>query len=153
MVCCFTGHRNLPSAFVAEIRDRLLKTIGFLAERGVSEFRAGGALGFDTLAALAVLEMKEKYPHISLKLILPCKDQDKGWSEADKRVYYEIIERADEVAILSEHYYRGCMFVRNRALVDGSDYCVAFLREHKGGTQMTVNYAQSKHLKIINLGE
>lgn len=153
MVCCFTGHRNLPTQEVGQIRLSLLETIESLVQKGVTEFRAGGALGFDTLAALSVLEVKERYPHISLVLILPCKDQDKGWSAANKRRYDEILERADEVKVLSEHYYRGCMYVRNRALVEDSDYCVAFLREKSGGTQMTVTYAQQKRLEIINLGE
>ncbi len=153
MKCCFTGHRQLPVEQVGDIRTRLMETIEALVKEGVSEFRAGGALGFDTLAALAVLEAKERHPHISLVLMLPCRDQDKGWSAPDKLRYREIIERADEVKVLAEHYYRGCMFVRNRALVDGSDYCIAFLRENAGGTKMTVSYAEKQNLKIINLGE
>lgn len=153
MVCCFTGHRSLPKGSANLINARLHKTIEYLIGQGVSEFRTGGAIGFDTLAAFAVLKLKEQYPHISLVLMLPCKDQDKGWTDLQKRCYKEIINCADQVNILSEHYYRGCMFARNRALVDGSDYCVAYLTQAKGGTQMTVDYAQRKNLKIINLGQ
>lgn len=153
MVCCFTGHRHIPVGEVADIRSRLLETIEALVKQGVTEFRAGGALGFDTMAAMAVLQVRDKYPDISLVLILPCKDQDKSWREVDKLRYQEIIAHADKVQVLAEHYYRGCMFVRNRALVDGSDFCIAFLRENAGGTKMTVTYAEKQHLQIINLGE
>ena len=153
MIACFTGHRMLPTQQICDIRTRLSETIETLIKKGVTQFRAGGALGFDTLAALTVLEIKERHPHIRLILMLPCKDQDRGWSAENKRRYQEIIGRADEVNVLSEHYYRGCMHVRNRALVNGSDYCIAFLRESTGGTKATVTYAEKQNLDIINLGE
>lgn len=151
-VCCFTGHRELPQEAADGLRDRLEQTITHLISQGVTEFRAGGALGFDTVAALAVLEQREKYPHIRLVLMLPCADQDKSWGAADRRRYQSIKQAADEVNVLAEHYYRGCMFVRNRALVDGSEYCVCFQCHPGGGTQMTVDYAGKKGLKIINVG-
>lgn len=45
------------------------------------------------------------------------------------------------------------MFKRNRHLVDNSSVCVAYLTANSGGTAYTVNYAESKGLKIINLAE
>ena len=153
MIACFTGHRELPAEEIADIRTRLRESVKELIRRGVYEFRAGGALGFDTLAALTVLELKEEYPEIRLALLLPCRDQDRGWSRENRLRYREIIERADEVQVLAEHYYRGCMHVRNKALVDGSDYCIAFLRGMSGGTKATVAYAEKQNTQIINLGE
>lgn len=120
---------------------------------GVREFRCGGAVGFDTLAALAVLEKREEYPDIRLVLMLPYRGQATAFTPLQRRCYDEIMLGADEVNVLSEHYFRGCMFARNRALVEGSDYCVAFLLGDTGGTKMTVDYAKKKELKIINLGE
>ena len=58
-----------------------------LIENGYCYFGAGGALGFDTVAAQTVLHLKEKYPHIKLILVLPCVDQAKSWSYEDKVVY------------------------------------------------------------------
>ena len=40
-----------------------------------------------------------------------------------------------------------------RALVDGSDLCVAYLKEKKGGTAMTVQYAQKQKVTVINMGD
>lgn len=151
--CCFTGHRKLPENRIPDILSRLEEVLERLIQEGVREFCAGGALGFDTLAALRVLEFKKQYPDVRLVLILPCKDQTKYWSESDISVYENIRECADEVIYTSEHSYSGCMHVRNRALVDRSSWCVCCLIQARGGTKYTVGYAQKKGLRIINVAE
>ena len=72
-------------------------------------FGAGGALGFDTLAAQCVLSLKKQYPHIKLILVLPCITQTKGWSKDDIATYEEIKSQADKVVYTSYDYFRGCM--------------------------------------------
>lgn len=133
----------------------LPKTIDQLIERlvadGYTEFRCGGAQGFDTIAALKVLEKKKKYPGVRLCLFLPCKDQTRGWSEGAKAAYDAVLERADSVIYTSDEYTRWCMHARNRAMVDGSDLCVAYCSSQTGGTAYTVEYAKKNGVKIINL--
>ena len=46
-----------------------------------------------------------------------------------------------------------CLKKRNRHLVDNSSVCICYLTENKGGTFYTVNYANSKQLKIVNIAE
>lgn len=48
---CFTGHRELPAEYLPEISKHLEDTLVTLIEQGYRYFGAGGALGFDTLAA------------------------------------------------------------------------------------------------------
>lgn len=151
-VCCFTGHRDLGGK-TRQVYDRLCLQVAACARAGYEEFRAGGALGFDTVAAMAVLETKKQYPHIRLVLYIPCRQQDSSWRPKDRERYRKIMDMADEVKVLSEQYYRGCMFVRNRALVDGSDLCIAYLKQMKGGTKMTVDYANKQQVTVMNLGD
>ena len=80
-------------------------------------FGAGGALGFDTLAAQMVLKLKERYPDIKLILVLPCKTQTSGWKQTDIDEYERIKAAADKVVFTSEVYYRGCMHKRNLSLI------------------------------------
>ena len=40
-------------------------------------------MGFDTLAAKTVLDLKKDYPDIKLILVLPCLNQTRGWKDAD----------------------------------------------------------------------
>ena len=122
-------------------------------EQGYRYFGCGGALGFDTLAAQTVLEMKNEYPEIRLILVLPCCNQMRCWKEADIAEYERIMKAADKVTYTSEQYYNGCMHKRNRHLVDNSSLCICYLTEPSGGTAYTVNYARTQGLKIINVAE
>ncbi len=149
--CCFTGHREIPRAEYAAVKQRLEETVRTLIGQGVCYFAAGGARGFDTLAAQTVLALKREYPHVRLILVLPCKDQMRGWHSADKKAYEDVLAQADKIVWLSEYYYDGCMHVRNRRLVDNAAVCVCYLKHTMGGTAYTVRYAKEKNLTIFNV--
>ena len=53
--CCFTGHRSLSVAEKLKVAVRLRKVIREFVKQGIVFYGAGGALGFDTLAAQTVL--------------------------------------------------------------------------------------------------
>lgn len=152
LTVCFTGHRKIPREYYGDIEQRLEKTIVKLIEEGYRYFGAGGALGFDTMAAQAILRLRTRYSMIRLILVLPCVFQTRGWSSTDVDEYEKIKSAADKVVYVSREYTRDCMFKRNRHLVDNSDACVCYLTEG-GGTAYTVNYARVKGLRIINIGE
>jgi uncharacterized phage-like protein YoqJ len=148
---CFTGHRQIDAAHMMALPALLKAQIAKQIEAGATHFRAGGAIGFDTLAALCVLEQKKQYPHIKLDLILPCRDQDASWSAQDRGAYRFVLAEADSVTYLYDSYHEGCMLERDRRLVQGSDVCIAFLTKSKGGTAYTAAYALKSGLEFINL--
>lgn len=150
-MCCFTGHRHLPENQKPEIAARLENAIMSLIHSGYLYFGAGGALGFDTLAAQTVLRLRKSYPQIKLILVLPCISQADRWAPEDVRTYQEIIKQADKVVYTSQDYSPGCMFKRNRHLVDHSSACICYLTKRSGGTAYTVEYAQKCGLKIFNI--
>lgn len=151
--CCFTGHRIIPAAQQPALEKRLEEEIEKLIQKGVIFYGAGGALGFDTIAALTVLKLKSKYPQIKLILVLPCKNQSDRWNQEDKELYKQILSKADKIRYTSEHYHKGCMHSRNRHLMDHSLYCICYLMKNTGGTAYTVVYAKENKLNIINLCE
>lgn len=153
--CCFTGHRDIPTdpAFQGQLQDILDETIQKLIGMGVRYFGTGGARGFDTMAALSVLKMREKHPDISLILVLPCVEQTRGWRISDVVQYNQIKSAADKVVYTSRDYTRGCMYRRNRHLVDNSDICVAYCTKNTGGTTFTVSYAHQKGIPVIQLAQ
>lgn len=144
---CFSGHRIITEP-LNEVKSRLISAIKDCIEDGVTNFIAGGALGFDILAEQAVIELKGK-----LTLALPCspEEQTARWTKDQKTVYNEILHKADKVLELSPHYFSGCMQKRNRFMVDNSEKLICYLRQNKGGTFYTVNYALKNDKKIVRL--
>lgn len=153
LTCCFTGHRDIPANEIASVKEKLKKEVASLVEGGYTDFYAGGALGFDTLAALCVLEMKKENPNIRLHIMMPCANQTRGWSSDSVRLHDKINSEADEVVCLSANYYRGCMQVRNRQMVEKSNIVIAYLTKTTGGSAYTAEYARKKGLEIINIAE
>ena len=153
-IVCFTGHRDIPEECYLPLKESLCEEIEKQILGGAEVFRTGGALGFDTLAALCVLIQRRKYPHVRLELILPCPTQTRGWSPSDKGLYQQILEQADAHRYVSTTYFAGVLQMRNRALVEGADVCIAYLHSsHGGGTAFTCALAVQRGLDFINLGE
>ena len=151
LACCFTGHRKICAAHMRQMSDLLDRVLESLIGRNITEFRTGGAIGFDTVAALKVLEKRERYPHIRLHLYLPCRDQTYGWDEGSRRAYAYILSHADEVTCLREAYVQGCMLERNRKMVEGSHCCVGYCTSEQGGSAYTLRYAEKNGLRVINI--
>ena len=151
--CLFTGHRDIPRASYPDIQRKLEAAMERLIGEGVRYFVGGGAIGFDTLAALTVIKLKRRHPRIRLVLILPCKNQDFSWQGEDKSLFEKIQARADKVVYASERYYSGCMNKRNRLMAENSGWAICYLDRPTGGTAYTINYAKSMGVNIINLAE
>ncbi len=148
---CFTGHRHLSAAESRTIAERLDAYLPALYRLGYRDFYCGGALGFDTLAAEAVLRMKETCPEARLILALPCSNQTDLWSDAACARYERLAYLADKTHVLSPTYYSGFMQVRNRFMVDRSRICIAYLTRMRGGTLGTVSYALDQDRTVLNL--
>ena len=152
LACFFTGHRVLDD--VSGLKKELESAVFRMVENGVTVFICGGALGFDTLAAQAVLELRGKYP-IKLCLYLPCRDQCNGWEFSDILEYERIKSASDEVFYVTEDGKASAavMKKRNKAMVEASDYCICYLKNDTSGTGQTVRMAEEKGIEVINLYE
>ena len=104
------------------------------------------------MAAQEVLRVRgERFPHLRLVLVLPYVGQESQWSQRDAAVYRALLRQADEVVYTAKAYTRGCLFQRNRYLVDHSAHCVCYLQRDTGGTAYTVRYARERGLVIHDL--
>ena len=153
--CCFTGHRRLPTG---EAGVRLVslteECVREAYAMGCRRFFAGGALGFDMLAAAVVCRLRDSaLPDISLHLLLPCRDQDARWSARDRERYRRMIELSDSYHYLYEVYSDGVMAARNRALVEAADLCIAYMTTAGSGTGLTVSMAERRGIPVWNLAK
>ena len=149
--CIFTGHRTIPETRVKILSEILLSAVDSCYVIGIRDFYAGGALGFDTLAADAVLAYRKSHPDVRLHLILPCRGQEDRWSFKDKFAYRKQLSRADTVTYLAPAYYDGCMRARHRALVEHGTLCLAYMTNPRSGSAQTWRMAQAAGLRCVNL--
>ena len=149
--CCFTGHRELSGATQERLYSAIYDAVLSLLSKGVTEFHSGGALGFDTAAAFVVLDVKKLHPEVRLVLDLPCASQSNAWKTEDKKVYEYLLAVADETHILAPYYYKGCMQMRNRHMVDQSAYVICYCTKSTGGSAYTIRYAKELGCEIIDL--
>ena len=135
--CAFTGHRELDVSFSPE---KLWLAVEGLIQDGVEQFYCGMAMGFDLLAAEAVLFLKKRYPQIKLTACIPFQNQERYYSETDKARYARILKDADEKILFAEEYTKDAPLKRNRYMAEQADALIAYCKKEKGGSAYTVRY-------------
>ncbi len=148
--CAFTGHRSISPSHLSYLPMLLRRGIEYLYRAGVRDFYAGGALGFDTLAAEAVLLYRAEHPDTRLHLLLPHKGQEETWRREDILRYRRILDASDSYTYLADAYYDGVMRERNADLVEHADAVIAYYLT-RGGTAQTVAMAKKKGIPVYNL--
>lgn len=157
--CCFTGYRPSKLPFNISNTDvnyllfqkSIYNTLKSLIEDGCLFFYTGMAMGFDILAAEAVINLKHEFSDIKLICAIPFDGQSNTFTGEWKNRYDYILENADEQIVVSSEYHLGCYQKRNIYMVDNSDYIVTWYDGQLGGTRNTLKYAEKKRRYIINL--
>ena len=161
LTCCFTGYRPAKFPFsltksnkdFIDFENVLYREVFSTYPCGVKNFISGMAMGFDILAAEAVLTLKSAKPEVKLICAIPFKEQSKTFDDEWKTRYLNVLNAADEVIYICENYNKGCFFKRNKYMVDNSDVVITWFDGQKGGTANTIDYALRKGRRVINLND
>ncbi len=140
-----TGHRNLREDFD---REKVKEVFKNRIELGYDTFLIGMALGFDTECFKILEELRNLKP-IKIVACIPCERQDQKFTIEQKKEYKKLVDSADEKILVSKDYTPYCMQKRNMFMVDNSGLLIAYLRNIKGGTKNTVEYAKKQNVSII----
>ena len=133
--CFFMGHR--------EADERLLPRLELIIERLIQEdcvryFYVGGYGGFDRIAAAAVKRAKQKYPDITLMLVLPYHPAERP-TEApngfDGTYHPEGLENTPR---------RYAIVRTNKIMVDTCDWLVCNVRHGASNSRNLLEYAQRR---------
>lgn len=157
--CAFTGYRPQKMPFgldesdprCVDFKARLRETIEGLIGQRYAHFISGGAMGMDTYAAEIVLELKEKYPWVILEMVSPFDAQTEKWTPEQRARHDRLFELADITTATGHSYDRGCMFRRNRYLIDNADLLLAAYDGQPGGTAMTCELAERYHVPVMKI--
>ncbi len=150
-VCSFTGHRMINDSHKNTLPELLDRAVEYAYKEGCRDFLSGGALGFDTLAAKAVIRFRLCHPDARLVLVLPCVNQAERWNARDKSAYEYLLSSADEIEYVSDEYTEYCMRQRNFCLASRADILIAYVGRDRSGSAQTARMAQSMGKAVYNL--
>lgn len=150
--CCFTGHRVIPEKDLPGILERTEQAVRRLIEQGVVFFGVGGAIGYDTEAAKLLFRLRATdYPQIKVILVYPFEGITNRWSDEQRAEYARLLPKYDKAVCVAQRASREAYLARDRHLINGSAYCIAYCTRDSGGTAYTLRYAQQEGLKIFNV--
>jgi hypothetical protein len=133
--CFFIGHRDAEERLLPRLElviDRLIR------EEGVLYFYVGGYGGFDRLAAAAVRRIKQKYPDITLMLVLPYHPAERPTEAPDG---FDGTYHPDGPESTPKRY---AIVRANRIMVDACDWLVCYVRHGAGNSRKLLEYAQRR---------
>ena len=139
MVVIFCGHRDV--VYSNNLKRQLKFVLCDLILEGADAFLLGGYGSFDSMAAMAVRELKSTYPHIRSSLVLAYLDRDYNAELYDDTIYPPL-ERVPLRYAISQ---------RNRWMVDAADVVVSYVIHSYGGAATTLRYAEQKKKRVIHL--
>ena len=149
--CSFTGHRSIPDVHRAPLADLVRRAIAYVYEQGCRTFYAGGAVGFDTLAAREVLRFRMAHPEVRLVLLLPCPEQAATFGDGARDAYDFLLREADEVRYVCSAYTPRCMRKRNELLAELGDCVIAYVGHGRSGSSQTARMATERGKHVYNL--
>lgn len=154
MIITFCGHSKL--ARTSEITDKLKDTLHKLFHEAAAgnfplTFYCGGYGDFDSLAALAVENTRKEFPSVQCEKIFVTPYITPSYSERNaimKTMYDEVLYPPLETVP-----YRLAIIKRNEWMISESDLVIAYVLYSWGGATHTLEYAQQKKKRIINIAK
>ena len=109
------------------------------------------AIGFDLEAAKVALELRGALTELRIVAVIPFEGMQLHFSAQQRAQFDKVVEVADEIITLSQHYSSNVYAMRNNFLVDNSSAVIAYFTGEKGGTAYTVRRAVKSLAYIINI--
>lgn len=154
LICCCSGHRMIPPDQRDTLRVKFWDAALQVCGLGVTRFRVGGAIGFDALAAETLIELRNQFPHLDITLYKPFEGYFRGWSEGEIATYNKLLPLYNRIVVVCDPPPKSRSYAylkRDRYLVDGSTYLIAYCNKRSGGTAYTLRCAQKTGCHIINI--
>ena len=141
MVCCFFGHKDVPSG----LTEHLLSVLTGLIAEGVDSFLVGNQGGFDSAVLHTLRLLKEKHPHITYNVVLAYMPGAKEeWSA------YEPMETFYPEGLESVHP-RYAISWRNKWMIQESDVVVTYITHPWGGAAQFAELSKRQQKQIFSL--
>ena len=145
----FFGHRQIDRFFDAEekVSDIVRR---LLVEKEYVEFLIGRDGDFDQIVSSAVRQAKRSIrdDNSELTWVMAYPKAEYANNEDSFDAYYDRVEVCDDSA---QSHPKAAIQIRNRNMVDRSDWVICYVDHESGGAFQTMQYAQKCGKNVINL--
>lgn len=161
--CCLIGHRKIED--IEDVTKKLKSTlINLIEKENVTTFLFSANGEFNDLCYKIVNELKSIY---KLTTIFYSRREEYAFTFEEKEHYsykskkpfpYKCFDEIIENEKIHNAYFKQSYVLRNKLLIENSDYCVFYYKENyilsnnrNSGTKIAFNYAKELNKKIITL--
>jgi len=107
----------------------------------------GMAIGFDQLVADVCIKMR-----IPFVAAIPFDGQESIWPEHAKRRFYELLLKANEIAVVCEGgFAKWKLLKRNEWIVNNSEGLIIYMVEKRSGTKHCSEFAEKNKKPVFNI--
>ena len=146
--CFFLGHKEADERLLSRL-ELVIKRL--IQEENIRYFYVGGYGGFDRIAAVAVKRAKQKYPDITLMLVLPYHPAERAIPTPDG---FDGTYHPEGLESTPRRY---AIVRTNKIMVDTCDWLVCYVNHGASNSKKLLEYARRREkidlIRIINIGE
>lgn len=142
---------NQLSAPYIQLKALLLDEIMQRAAQGYDTFYCNAERGADIIFGDMVLWVKATtYPTLRLICVIPHEGQAATWPEEWRDRYFKLVDRADDMVLMSHRHTHDCYQKSNQYMVDNAKALLAvYDGKQAGDAAYTVEYAQEKGREVV----
>lgn len=150
-ICTFFGHRDIYEDREEVIYNKLYEEVEKAILKGFDEFWLGGRGDFDSIALSVCKNLREKYKHIELYLVLS------SFNLLKKKLgesYFDYIKDMKTLYLDTEEvFYMNKITERNKQMAESADLIICYVNfsQRRSGAKKAVLHAQKCGKEIINL--
>ena len=139
--CCVTGHRDMDTEQMEEIRDALKKEVEKAVEDGYVSFLSSFTGPAEQVFAETVLDLKKDHPDLRLYAVIPYRT--KLVRLMDQEAAKRLLDACEDIIVLKEEYQPNVYTEQNRYLAEHSDRAIIVYDGREKGA--TVNMIRQVH--------
>jgi uncharacterized phage-like protein YoqJ len=142
---------NQLSAPIIQLRALLLNEIMQRAARGYDTCFCIAERGADIIFGDMVMWVKATtHPTLRLICVIPHEGQATAWSDEWRDRYFKLVDRADDMVLMSHRNTHDCYQKSYRYMVDNATALLAvYDGRQPGDSAYTVEYARSKGREVV----
>ncbi len=144
-ICSAFGHREM----YVDCKDKLEMLLNeLICQNEVEIFYTGSMGDFDLLFSSCVRGFKHLYPKLKLVLVKPYFTKE---INLNKEYYESLYDDILIPEISSNAHYKSAITLRNKWIVDKSDFIISGVYKNYGGAYNAIKYANSVNKSVLNI--